>query len=95
MLLTGYAEVNAAIAAVNKGNIFRYLTKPCSKEVLIDAINLGLAQYHATVTGNALAQRAEMATNRSWDPVESVPFDNVGNAAALPGPGHVPISTSS
>lgn len=86
MLLTGYADVNAAIDAVNKGNIFRFLTKPCSKEALIDAINLGLAQYHAAVTGNALAQRAQMAENGSWDPVEAVPFDNVGNAAGLPGP---------
>lgn len=86
MLLTGYADVNAAMDAVNKGNIFRYLTKPCSGEALVDALNLGLAQYHAAVASNALAQRALMADRGSWAPIESVPFDNVGNAAALPGP---------
>ena len=43
MLLTGYTDQTAAIAAVNEGNIFRFLTKPCSKEALLDAINVGLA----------------------------------------------------
>src|SRR5580700_10107556 len=34
MMLTGYADVQTALSAVNEGNIFRFLTKPCSKEVL-------------------------------------------------------------
>lgn len=86
MLLTGYSDVHAAIDAVNKGNIFRFLTKPCSRESLVDAIQLGLAQYHATVNIHALAQRAQLSDHGSWTPRESVPFDNFGNAAALPGP---------
>lgn len=85
MLLTGHADVSAAIEAVNKGNIFRYLTKPCSKEALVDAINLGIAQYHSTLTVNSLAERGRVATSGSWDPLDA-PFDNTGNAAALPGP---------
>jgi HD-GYP domain-containing protein (c-di-GMP phosphodiesterase class II) len=32
--LTGYADLESAIAAVNEGNIFRFLTKPCSSEIL-------------------------------------------------------------
>ena len=42
MLLTGYSDMDAAIDAVNEGNIFRYLTKPCEKEDLVKAINLSL-----------------------------------------------------
>lgn len=38
MLLTGHAEVDAAIAAVNEGHIYRFLTKPCPPEVLVPAI---------------------------------------------------------
>jgi response regulator RpfG family c-di-GMP phosphodiesterase len=44
MLLTGYTDLDAAIAAINDGNIFRFLTKPCSKEELTAALNAGLAQ---------------------------------------------------
>ena len=29
VLLTGQADMESAIAAVNEGNIFRFLTKPC------------------------------------------------------------------
>ncbi len=34
LLLTGYAETNAAISAVNDGHIFRFLCKPCAPAVL-------------------------------------------------------------
>ena len=34
MLLTGYADSDAAAAAVNDGQIFRYLTKPCDRHEL-------------------------------------------------------------
>jgi len=30
LLLTGHAELNAAIAAVNTGRVFRFLCKPCA-----------------------------------------------------------------
>jgi len=36
MMLSGHADLNAAIAAVNEGSIFRFLTKPCSPKTLID-----------------------------------------------------------
>ena len=45
MLLTGYTDLGAAMEAVNEGNIFRFLTKPCAKEVLVAAINAGVEQY--------------------------------------------------
>ncbi len=34
LLLTGYAETASAITAVNEGNIFRFLCKPCPPEIL-------------------------------------------------------------
>ncbi len=46
LALTGYVDIDTAIAAVNEGNIFRFLTKPCSKENLLKAIAAALAQYH-------------------------------------------------
>ena len=49
MLLTGQRDLDATIDAVNKGNIFRYLKKPCKKEDLVNAIQAGLAQYRTNI----------------------------------------------
>jgi len=38
VLLTGYGDIEAAIGAVNDGNIFRFLTKPCPTDVLVKAL---------------------------------------------------------
>ena len=54
MLLTGYKDMEAAIVAVNKGQIFRYLRKPCNKEDLVNAIRQGLAQYRANIAIQSL-----------------------------------------
>lgn len=45
IMLTGQADLNAAMDAVNQGNIFRFLTKPCSPEDLVRAVTDGLNQY--------------------------------------------------
>lgn len=45
MVLTGYADLELAINVVNKGDIFRFLTKPCDSKDLIAAIEAGLNQY--------------------------------------------------
>jgi response regulator RpfG family c-di-GMP phosphodiesterase len=38
ILLTGYADMNAVIDAVNKGKIYHYLSKPWSEEELEETI---------------------------------------------------------
>jgi response regulator RpfG family c-di-GMP phosphodiesterase len=45
MMLTGNADQQTAIDAVNEGSIFRFLTKPCETENLAKALNAGLEQY--------------------------------------------------
>ena len=45
ILLTGHADLQAAMNAINSGNIFRLLTKPCPSEVLVDAIASGVEQH--------------------------------------------------
>jgi len=45
VLLTGHSDLDVAIAAVNHGNIFRFLTKPCAPDVLIQALWAGVEQY--------------------------------------------------
>lgn len=45
IMLTGQADMKDAIEAVNRGNIFRFLTKPCSNETLAQTLEAGLQQY--------------------------------------------------
>ncbi len=45
IMLTGFAELDTAIEAVNSGNVFRFLTKPCSTETLANAIEAAIRQY--------------------------------------------------
>jgi response regulator RpfG family c-di-GMP phosphodiesterase len=45
LLLTGHSDVDAAIRAVNDGQIFRFLTKPCPPDDLLRACAAGLGQH--------------------------------------------------
>jgi response regulator RpfG family c-di-GMP phosphodiesterase len=57
MMLTGNADLHAAIEAVNQGNIFRFLTKPCHPEMLAQALQAGLEQYRLIVTEKELLEQ--------------------------------------
>ena len=45
LLLTGYADMNAVVDAINKGKIFHYLTKPWNEEELDMTINRAYEAY--------------------------------------------------
>ena len=62
MLLTGYSEMNTAINAVNEGNIFRFLTKPCDKDVIGKAITAGLLQYRLVTAEKELLENTLMGS---------------------------------
>ena len=51
ILLTGYADVNAAIDAINRGGTFRYLNKPWNDEELVQAV-MGALQMYRLLTEN-------------------------------------------
>ena len=53
VLLTGKADLEAATAAINEGNIFRLLNKPCPTGTLLRALEAAVEQYRLT-TGAAL-----------------------------------------
>lgn len=50
VLLTGQSDLPSAISAVNDGQIFRFLTKPCPPDVLLSALGASFKQ-HELVTG--------------------------------------------
>ena len=45
LLLTGYADMNAVVDAVNKGKIFHYLSKPWNEDELDITINRAYEAY--------------------------------------------------
>jgi CheY-like chemotaxis protein len=62
MMLTGCADINAAIDAVNEGNIFRFLAKPCTEDVLTKAITSGLIQYRLITSEKDLLENTLMGS---------------------------------
>jgi len=45
IMLTGQADMQAIINLINKGRIFRFLTKPCSHDDMLKNINDAIRQY--------------------------------------------------
>ncbi|MCK9378164.1 MAG: response regulator [Syntrophobacterales bacterium] len=50
IMLTGYANLEAAVRAVNEGHVFHILTKPCEPEVLIAALHEGIRHHQLLQT---------------------------------------------
>jgi response regulator RpfG family c-di-GMP phosphodiesterase len=57
IMLTGNGEVQTAIDAVNKGHIFRFLTKPCPIETLQQAIEAGIHQHRLITAEHELLEK--------------------------------------
>lgn len=45
VILSGHADLDATIEAVNAGHIFRFFTKPCPPEILAQGVQTALDQY--------------------------------------------------
>lgn len=57
MMLTGNADQDTALDAVNEGHIFRFMTKPCPPEAFAEALDAGLEQYRLIRTERELLSK--------------------------------------
>ena len=57
MLLTGYADRDAAVTAINEGQIFRFLTKPCDRDDLTRACAAALWQHRVLAAERDLLEQ--------------------------------------
>lgn len=57
ILLTGNTGLDAAIHAVNEGQIFRFLSKPCPLPVLTLALEAGVAQHRLVTAERVLLEQ--------------------------------------
>lgn len=57
LMLTGNADQQTAIEAVNRGHVFQFLTKPCPTENLALALQAGLKQYRLITAERELLEK--------------------------------------
>ncbi len=57
ILLTGHAEVEAAIRAVNDGHVLRFLTKPCAPDQLLAAVSHGIENHRLLTAEQDVLER--------------------------------------
>jgi len=57
IMLTGNADQKTARDAVNQGHIFRFLTKPCPQELMVQSLHAGLKQYRLVTAERDVLER--------------------------------------
>jgi response regulator RpfG family c-di-GMP phosphodiesterase len=57
ILLTGYAELDAALAAVNHGHVFRFLVKPCPPPELLSTVEAAAELHRVTMAEQTLLEQ--------------------------------------
>ncbi|MBF0093165.1 MAG: response regulator [Alphaproteobacteria bacterium] len=57
MMLTGHADQETSIQAINRGNILRFYLKPCPAEQLREGLRAGVHQYHLVTAERDLLER--------------------------------------
>ncbi len=57
IMLSGHADLEVSIQAVNEGSIFRFLNKPCPTEQLIKALSTAIEQYRLIISERELLEK--------------------------------------
>lgn len=84
VLLTGQADLESAMAAVNEGQIFRFLTKPCPAPSLLQVMETATKQYELVhAERELLEQTLRGAINMLSDVLAMVSPKAFGQAASI------------
>jgi CheY-like chemotaxis protein len=95
IILSGQSDMQQTIAAVNEGNIFRFLSKPCETQSLLAAVGMGVEQHKLvtaervllehTLTGavNVLIEILSVVTPSAYSRARRLQGYVIGLAAAL------------
>jgi response regulator RpfG family c-di-GMP phosphodiesterase len=57
VILTGNADLETAIEAINEGSIFRFLIKPCDRDVMAQTLTAALMQYRLVTAEKELLEQ--------------------------------------
>jgi FixJ family two-component response regulator/class 3 adenylate cyclase len=50
IILTGYADIQTVVEAINSGKVFRFMSKPVEKSDFVQTVHSAMAQFHITQT---------------------------------------------
>ena len=79
VMLTGHGDMEAAMAAVNRGEVFRFLVKPCSPKILLAALRDAQDKYWF----DELNRRAASALRDMFGEAESQEFEPLSKSLEL------------
>lgn len=69
ILLTGHADVESAISAINEGGIFRFLTKPVTPPVLLRAVDEAARQHRLVTAERELLEKTLQGAIRTMSEI--------------------------
>lgn len=72
MMLTGNADQQTAVDAVNHGDIFRFLNKPCNTDELAGAVSSGLRQHELITAEKELLENTLRGSIRALSDILSL-----------------------
>lgn len=72
ILLTGHADAESAIAAINRGAIYRFLCKPCATDELVATLQQAAGQHRRTLVERELLSTTLASTIRMLTEVLSM-----------------------
>ncbi|MEI9941870.1 MAG: HD domain-containing phosphohydrolase [Pseudomonadota bacterium] len=81
LLLTGQTDLESAIAAVNEGHVFRFLTKPCPAPVFVEALSAALEQHRLITAERVLLERTLVGSMRALTEVLALVHPEFGSTA--------------
>jgi signal transduction histidine kinase len=86
ILLTGYADVQAAIDAINTGHVYRYLNKPCAPEELVTVVRQAFQRHDLLHERNTLVAELQQANGelRELDRVRTAFLEVIGHELKTP-----------
>lgn len=72
VLLTGFADGDAATKAVNRGQVFRFLSKPCDREELLESLEAAVEHHRLVVAERELLEKTLRGAVRALTDVLSI-----------------------
>jgi len=82
VLMTGAVDLSTVIEAINKGEIFRFIVKPCLREDLLATVKNAVQRFEL-IEQNALLQLATQTMNRELAEVNQALEQNLSRSVEL------------